>query len=101
MGSAAQKKANRDYRARLGGRGVARMEVMAPEGDRELIRALARGLSREGPQSEQLRAAVQAAVAGEKPASRGGILQALRRSPLVDAELDLSRPRERGREVDL
>jgi hypothetical protein len=43
---------------------------------------------------------VQQAVSGEsrKP---GGILAALRRSPLVGADLDLTRPREAGRKVDL
>jgi hypothetical protein len=39
-------------------------------------------------------------VAGEPPKT-GGILVALRRSPLVGADLDLSRPREEGRKIDL
>jgi hypothetical protein len=39
-------------------------------------------------------------VAGEPPKA-GGILAALRRSPLVGADLDLSRLREEGRKVDL
>lgn len=101
MGSNAQRKANRDYRARLSGRGVARIEIMAPEADRALIRALARGLSQDGPGADQLRAALQAAVTGAKPVRLGGILEALRRSPLVGADLDLGRPRDGGREVDL
>ena len=46
------------------------------------------------------RAAVKALVASEPPKS-GGILSALRRSPLVGADLDLSRPREEGRRVEL
>jgi hypothetical protein len=39
-------------------------------------------------------------LVGEPP-RKGGILAALRRSPLVGADLDLSRQREEGREVDL
>jgi len=45
---------------------------------------------------------------GTSPALRDGeatkgrnILAALRRSPLVGADLDLSRPHEKGREVEL
>lgn len=100
MTNAAQKKAVENYRARLTRRGVKRFEVMAPEADRELIRALARRLAEGGSSAEQVRAAVKTAVAG-KPSSPGGILAALRRSPLVGANLDLSRSREEGRKVDL
>lgn len=100
MGNAAQKKAIRNYRARLTQRGFTRFEVMALDSDRELIRTLARRLAEEGPEAEQIRSAVKTAVAGEPP-KPGGILTALRRSPLVGADLDLSRPREEGRKVDL
>lgn len=100
MGNAAQKRAIRTYRARLTQRGFTRFEVMALEADRDLIRTLARRLAEEGPQAEQVRAAVKTAVAGEPP-KPGGILAALRRSPLVGADLDLARPREEGRNVDL
>jgi len=100
MGNAAQKRAVQNYRARLTQRGYKRFEVMALDADRELIRSLARHLAGEGPEAEQARQAVKALVAGEPPRT-GGILSALRRSPLVGADLDLSRPREKGREVDL
>lgn len=36
-----------------------------------------------------------------EPAKGGNILAALRRSPLVGADLDLSRQHEKGREVEL
>ena len=36
-----------------------------------------------------------------EPPKKGGILAALRRSPLVGADLDLTRSREAGRKVDL
>jgi hypothetical protein len=100
MGNAAQKRAIRNYRARLTQRGFTRFEVMALDSDRELIRTLARRLAEEGPEAEQIRSAVKTAVAGEPP-KPGSILTALRRSPLVGANLDLSRPREEGRKVDL
>ncbi|MFE0756016.1 hypothetical protein ACFW16_18795 [Inquilinus sp. NPDC058860] len=100
MGSSAQKKAIRNYRARLERRGLARFEIMAPDADRELIRALARRLAEAGPEAERVRTTVQRAVAGEPPKT-GGILAALRRSPLVGADLDLGRPREEGRGIDL
>jgi hypothetical protein len=100
LASRAQKKAITNYRSRLTGRGIIRFELQASESDRDLIRALARKLVEEGPDAGQIRRTVQQVVSGEasKP---GGILAALRRSPLVGAELDLTRPREAGREVDL
>lgn len=100
MGNAAQKRAIDNYRARLTQRGYKRFEVTALESDRELIRSLARHLAEDGPDAEQARNTVKAIVASE-PTKPGGILNALRRSPLVGADLDLSRPREQGRRVDL
>lgn len=100
MSNAAQKRAIETYRARLTQRGFKRFEVLALETDRELIRSLARQLAEEGPGADQARQAVKALVSGDPPKS-GGILAALRRSPLVGADLDLARPREDGRRVDL
>jgi len=99
MGSS-QKRAIQNYRTRLGERGLARFEVLGRAADRDLIRSLARRLAEEGPDASRLRAAVRLAIAGEPP-KKGGILAALRRSPLVGADLDLTRPREEGRKVDL
>jgi hypothetical protein len=48
----------------------------------------------------ELRFAVSKSIAGEPP-NADGILAALRRSPLVEADLNLSRSREKGRKVDL
>jgi len=100
MANAAQNRAMQNYRARLAQRGFTRFEIMALESDRALIRSLARCLAAEGPEAEKVRAAVTTAIMGGSPTS-GDILAALRRSPLVGAELDLSRQREEGREVDL
>ena len=95
-----QKRAVREYRSRLSERGLARFEVLGREADRDLIRSLARQLAEDGAQASRLRALVDQVVAGE-PSRKGGILAALRRSPLVGAELDLRRPRETGRKIDL
>ncbi|MGA2488234.1 MAG: hypothetical protein ABSF49_19995 [Roseiarcus sp.] len=93
-----QKRAIRNYRSRLGERGLARFEVLGRDADRDLIRSLARRLAEEGPEASRLRAAVSQTIAGEPP-KKGGVLAALRRSPLVGADLDLTRPREAGRKV--
>lgn len=99
MGSS-QKRAIRNYRSRLSERGLARFEVLGRDADRDLIRSLARRLADDGPEAARLRAAVSQSIAGEPP-RKGGILAALRRSPLVDADLDLTRPREEGRKVQI
>lgn len=95
-----QRRAIQNYRSRLGERGLARFEVLGRDADRDLIRSLARRLAEDNVEASRLRAMVGEAVAGEPP-KKGGILAALRRSPLVGADLDLSRPREEGRKVDL
>jgi hypothetical protein len=92
--------ARKKYRKRLRQRGLARFEVLARDTDRGLIRSLARRLAEDGRGAEQIRASVQLAVAGEAP-KKGGILAALRRSPLVGVEVDLIRPVRAGRRVDL
>ena len=88
-----------NYRARLADRGIKRFEVMAFGSDRELLRALARRLAKDGPEADKTRAAVKALVADE-PAKQGGVLAALRRSPLVGVDVDLSRPRVEGRRIE-
>lgn len=100
MSSAAQQRAIKAYRARLTQRGLKRFEVMALDTDRELIRGLAKHLAEGGPAADEVRAAVKSAIASEAPTG-GGILAALRRSPLVGAELETTRSDETGRRVDL
>lgn len=99
MGSS-QKRAIQNYRSRLSERGLARFEVLGRDVDRDLIRSLARRLAEDGPEASRLRTAVSQSIAGEPP-KKGGVLAALRRSPLVGADLDLSRPREEGRKVEI
>jgi hypothetical protein len=95
-----QKRAVQNYRLRLSERGLARFEVLGLQSDRELIRSLARRLAEDSANAARIRATVNNTIADE-PRKKGGILAALRRSPMVGAELDVSRPREKGRKVDL
>jgi hypothetical protein len=57
-------------------------------------------LAEDGPEASHLRATMHRSIAGEVP-KKGGILAALRRSPLVGADLDVTRPREKGRNVEI
>ena len=100
MSTTPQKRALHNYRKRLNQRGMARFEVLGLDADRELIRSLARRLAGNGPESARIRATVRLTISGDPP-KKGGILKALRRSPLVGADLDLNRPVTRGRRVDL
>lgn len=94
------KQTRQNYRLRLSARGLSRFEVLGRSSDRDLIRALARRLAENGPAAIQLRAAV-AQTDNDLPLRKGGILAALRRSPMVGADLDLTRDREADRKVDL
>ncbi|WBU32050.1 hypothetical protein OOZ54_11300 [Rhodopseudomonas palustris] len=95
-----QKRAIQNYRSRLSERGLTRFDVLGRDADRDLIRSLARRLAEEGPEASWLRAPLSQTIVGEPP-KKGGIVAALRRSPLVSANLDLARPRDEGRKVDL
>lgn len=98
--SDARRNAVRNHRRRLEERGVARFEVQGLDRDRELIRRLARRLTEGGPEAQRLRQDMERSIGGEPPKT-GGILAALRRSPLVGVDLALERSFETGREVDL
>jgi hypothetical protein len=100
MGNTSQKRALQTYRSRLTARGMARFEVLGLDTDRDLIRSLARRLAEDGPEAARVREIVSRTIAGEPP-RKGGILRALRRSPLVGADLDLARSGDAGRKVDL
>jgi len=100
MGNTAQKRALQNYRSRLVKRGMARFEVLGLDADRDPIRSLAKRLAEDDSDASRIRAAVTRSIAGEPP-RKGGILAALRRSPLVGANLNLARSQEVGRKVDL
>lgn len=98
MGDTSRKRAVESYRGRLAERGMARFEVVGRDADRELVRSFARHLAEDGPEAGRLRTAVSRSVAGAPP-PKGGILAALRRSPLVGADVVPPRPFESGRKV--
>lgn len=100
MSTTPQKRALNRSRRRLNKRGIARFEVLGLDADRELIRSLARLLAANDPESARLRDTVRLTISGEQP-KKGGILNALRRSPLVGADLDFNRLPTPGRRVDL
>jgi hypothetical protein len=98
MSTQSQARAIKNYRKRLGKRGMARFEVLGLDSDRKLIRAMARKLAEEGSEAAEIRALVSEKVApGGR--ERGGIYKALRRWPIAD--LNLARPIVEGRKVDL
>ena len=98
MGSAAQTRALKNYRKRLSKRGLARFEVLGLDSDRELVRAFARRLAENDKEAAELRASTVSKVAPDTR-KKGGILAMLRSWPLAD--LDLSRPVVKPREIDL
>jgi hypothetical protein len=100
VSSTPQKRALDSYRRRLGERGMARFEVLGRDADRALIRSLARRLAQDDPEATRLRAELSRSVLGEPP-RKGGILAALRRSPLVGADLEFTREVTPGRDLDL
>lgn len=101
MANTAQKRAIKNYRSRLRKRGIARFEVLGLDSDRHLIRSLAKRLAQNDPGANRIRTAVMRTVSHTLKEERGGILAALRRSPLVGAELTIERPFDAGRKVNL
>ena len=98
MVTTAQARALTNYRKRLSKRGLARFEVLGLDSDRELVRAFARRLAENDSEAAEIRASVRTKVATDaRP--KGGILAMLRSWPLAD--LDLSRPVVKPREIDL
>jgi hypothetical protein len=100
MASTPQIRAIRSYRKRLTQRGMARFEVLGLAADRELIRTLARRLAEDNSEAREMRALVHRTVAAN-PVAKGNILAALRRSPLLGADLNLARKQVNRRKTGL
>lgn len=100
MSNTSQKRAIKNYRRRLSRRGMARFEVLGLDRDRTLIRSLAKRLAENDADATRIRSLVSRTIIKEPP-KRGGILAALRRSPLVGADLAITRPRTHGRDVSV
>jgi hypothetical protein len=89
---------------RLTERGLARYEVRGLEQDKELVRKFAKRLTEKSADAERLRREIARELEREvSPHFLTGadILEALRRSPLVGADLNLEREVVPPRDVDL
>ena len=71
MSTTPQKRALNNYRKRLHQRGLARFEVLGLDGDRDLIRSLAKRLADDSADSTGIRATVRRTISGE-PMKKGG-----------------------------
>ncbi len=100
MDDTAQTRALKSHRKRMRERGMARFDVLGLDVDRKLIRSLAKRLAADDPGAKSMRATLSRALAPERP-NKGGVLAALRRSPLVGADLDVGREPTRGRKIVL
>jgi hypothetical protein len=100
MSNPSQKRALKRYRTRLQKRGVARFEVLGLEMDRELIRSLAKRLAQNDAQAGRIRSEVKRTLSNE-PSKKGGLLAVLQLPALEGLELEINRPFEAGRDVDL
>jgi hypothetical protein len=94
-----QRRAIKNHRRRLHKRGLTRFGVLGLNADRALIRSLARKLAQDDPEAQRIRTEVARSVS--EASRKGGILAALRRSPLVGSDLKTDRPVEAGRKIDL
>ena len=101
MTTDAQRKAVDSFRRRSRKAGLVRFEVSAPDRDKALVREVAKQLAQRGPLAEGVRAKLRKIVASSEPRPTGGIWRALRRSPLVGADLDTPRAPGGGRKVAL
>lgn len=100
MAEASQKRALKNYRKRLAERGLARFEVLGLQKDRELIRSLAKRLAKNDADAVRLRSAMRKSEKGSQ-STKGNILAALLRSPLVGADVDFTRDVVEPRKIDL
>ena len=100
MATPSQTRALKNYRKRLDQRGMSRFEVLGLSSDRELIRSVAKRLAEDADGAGELRASLRRHGHSESP-KRGGILAALRRSPLVGADLNFDRPVLDSRQIEL
>jgi hypothetical protein len=98
--NASQKRAIASHRHRLNERGLARYEVRGLAQDKELVRELAKRLAAQDADAVRLRKEVARQVFN-RPLSGKEIWEALRRSPAVGADLDLTRDVVPERDVDL
>jgi hypothetical protein len=96
----AQKLTTGSDHSRMISRGISRYEVRGLERDKPLVRQLAARLAASDTEAQTLRADLASKLA-TAPQPRGGIYAALRRSPMVGADLDLNRDEAADRDPGL
>lgn len=92
----AQRRALENHRRQLAVRGLIRLELLAQEKDRPLLREVARKLREEPEHAGALRAGLHRLLGTRPKLSRKAVLAA---APLEG--IDLGRERDMGREVEL
>jgi hypothetical protein len=95
-----QSRAVKNYRQRLSEKGMQRYEVLGLEKDRQLVRSVAKRLAKDDADADRLREELNRTVSPQW-SERGAIWAALRRSPLVGVELNLTREKSSGRDIKL
>ncbi len=100
MTKASQRRTVANHRPRLMEHDLRRYEVRGLETDKTLVRGLAKRLAAGDEAAARLRRELAEKVP-LAPRHRGGILAALRRSPLVGAGLRIRRETSRGRDSGL
>ena len=93
--STTQRQAVANYRRRLRRKGLARLEIQAPESDAQLLRKLALTLRGDPVRAAKVRQEIGRLVDEARP----GLKEILASAPLEG--IDLSRPTDLGRDVDL
>lgn len=87
------------HRARAAAAGSKRVEVTVPAVDAPLLKSIAGVLRTGGAKAERLRSSLESQLQGPAAQSGSELVAFLRASPLVDAEIDTARDRDRGREI--
>ena len=100
MAKTSQHRAVTNNRNRLKERGMGRYEVRGLVTDKALVRSFAMRLAKKDAAATELRAEIARKISGNPP-TRGQIYAALRRSPLVGADLNLERDGTLPRDIDL
>jgi hypothetical protein len=101
MGGISHKRAAKKRRTRIKQQrdDMVRCWMVILKTDLELLRSLASRLAENDSEAARIRAIVARSIA-DKASSRGGILAALRRSPLVSSNLNVRRSVTDGRRLD-
>jgi hypothetical protein len=101
MSNSSQKRAIKKYRHRLQERGIARFDVLGLDTDRELIRSLAKRLTLNDPDANRIRSEVSRTISEGSHQKKGGLLAVLRLPALEGLELEIDRPFDPGRKIEL